>query len=639
MSFDPNFLDRLRDQVSIAEVVGRRVRLTRKGREHSGLCPFHNEKTPSFTVSEDKGFYHCFGCGEHGDVIGFVMKTEGLSFPEAVEKLAGEANLPLPRRDPRELETRKRRADLHEALEEACRWFQEQLETPAGREARDYLAGRGLSPETLRAFRLGFAPDQRGALRKALNARGIDDALLLEAGLLKQPEGGAPLRDYFFNRVIFPIPDRRGRVIAFGGRTLSPDAKPKYVNSPDSPLFHKGRVLYNMARARQAAHDGNALIVAEGYMDVIALTQAGFPGAVAPLGTAVTEEQIAELWRMAPEPVLCLDGDAAGQRAAQRAIERALPTLRPGCSLSFATLPAGEDPDSLVKAQGSAAMSRVLAAARPLSEMLWTGRLAAGRSDTPERRAALRRDLMEAVERIQDPGVRQEYRQEMLRRFDEAFGFRRQRPGKGAWGGGREAGRGGRDRRWEQPEPRPAPPRQSPALLRRRPEQVLLALAIAHPEAALDRVEELAAAPLQSPDLRRLREALLDWLAEVDLGAADLDSSSLRCHLRGQGFAGLLDGLFAPQIYLHESLARPEAPPRDVRKRIGYWILRVREGGAGAREESAGTGSQAGSDGLSGEAEAGTDQPSRAQRERAMAEESTAQQRVIERFDSSEVAD
>ncbi|SMF75356.1 DNA primase [Tistlia consotensis] len=628
MSFDPNFLDRLRDQVSIAEVVGRRVRLIRKGREHSGLCPFHNEKTPSFTVSEDKGFFHCFGCGAHGDVIGFVMKTEGLSFPEAVEKLAGEANLPLPKRDPREAETRQRRTDLHEALEEACRWFEEQLQAPGGAEARAYLQGRGLSAATLRDFRLGFAPDQRGALRKALNARGVDDGRLLEAGLVKRPEGAGPdvpLRDYFFNRVIFPIPDRRGRIIAFGGRTLSPDAKPKYVNSPDSPLFHKGRVLYNMARARQAAHDGNALIVAEGYMDVIALAQAGFSGAVAPLGTAITEEQIAELWRMAPEPVVCLDGDAAGQRAAQRAVERALPALRPGCSLGFATLPAGEDPDSLIASQGAAAMARVLAAAQPLAEVLWTGRLAAGRSDTPERRAALRQELMAAVERIQDPGVRQEYRQEMLRRFDEAFGFKR-RSGREL---GREPGRGRGAGRWDQPEVRPAPPRQAPSLLRRRPEQVLLALAVAHPDAALERIEELAAAPLQAPDHRRLREALVDWLAE----AGDLDSSALQCHLRGQGFSGLLDGLSGPQIYLHESLARPEAPPRDVRKRIGYWILRVRENSGGRPSLAPGLDETAAT-GQGGEAQgAGT------ATERAMAEESTAQQRVIERFDTSEVAD
>lgn len=628
MSFDPSFLDRLRDQVPIAEVVGRRVRLTRKGREHSGLCPFHNEKTPSFTVSEDKGFYHCFGCGAHGDVIGFVMQTEGLSFPEAVEKLAAEANLPLPRRDPHELETRKHRADLHDALEEACRWFEEQLQAPGGREGREYLAGRGLAASTVRDFRLGFAPDQRGALRKALNGRGIDDGLLIEAGLLKRPDEGAALRDYFFNRVIFPIPDRRGRVIAFGGRAMAAEAKPKYVNSPDSPLFHKGRVLYNMARARQAAHDGNALIVAEGYMDVIALAQAGFPGAVAPLGTAITEEQIAELWRMAPEPVLCLDGDAAGQRAAQRAIERALPALRAGCSLAFATLPAGEDPDSLIASQGAAAMSRVLAAARPLSEVLWGVRLAAGRSDTPERRAALRQDLMSAVERIQDSVVRQEYRQDMLRRFDEAFGFRR-RAGK-SWAKGRAAGdpagRGAR-RGWEQPEAQALPPRQAPSLLRRRPEQVLLALAVAHPDAALDRIEELAAAPLMVSEHRRLREALLDWLAE----AGDLDSSALQCHLRGQGFSGLLDGLGGPQIYLHEALARPEAPPRDVRKRIGYWILRVRESGEGARGEERGTAGAPGEPDETGAAAADIG--------RAKAEASTAEQRVIERFDITEVAE
>ena len=377
MTLSTEFLDEIRARLSLADVVGRKVKLVKRGREHSGLCPFHSEKSPSFTVSEDKGFYHCFGCGAHGDVIGFVMQTEGLSFPEAAERLALEAGLQVPVSSPQDREAAQRRADLYEVLDAATGWFQEQLYTADGAEARAYLERRGVAPETTALFRLGFAPDKRGALRKAMNARGYDDDQLVEAGLMKRPDpdqavgrGAQDLRDYFFHRIIFPITDRRGRVIAFGGRALG-DSKAKYLNSPETNLFHKGRVLYNMARARQAAHDTGEVIVVEGYMDVVALAQAGFPAAVAPLGTAVTEEQIEELWRMAERPTLCLDGDAAGQRAGFRAAARALPLLKPGRSLGFAVLPANEDPDSLVNSRGAAAFRQVLDSAQPLADVVW----------------------------------------------------------------------------------------------------------------------------------------------------------------------------------------------------------------------------------------------------------------------------
>jgi DNA primase len=362
MTIPPAFLDEIRARVPLAEVIGRRVRLKKRGREHEGLCPFHNEKTPSFTVSEQKGFFHCFGCGAHGDVLGFVMRSEGLSFPEAVEKLAAEAGLSVPQSSPEERARQRRSADLLEVLEQATQWFEQQLAGAEGSAARAYLEQRGVSPATTAAFRLGFALDRRGALRKAMNAKGIGDSQQVEAGLLKLPEDGGAPRDYFFDRVIFPIADRRGRIIAFGGRALG-ESKAKYLNSPETALFHKGRVLYNLARARQAAHDSGELIVTEGYMDVIALSQAGFPGAVAPLGTALTEAQIAELWRLAREPVICLDGDAAGRRAGLRAALTALPALAPDRSLRFALLPEGEDPDSLLASQGAAALRRTLDAA------------------------------------------------------------------------------------------------------------------------------------------------------------------------------------------------------------------------------------------------------------------------------------
>ncbi len=328
MAFPPRFLDELRQRVSLAEIVGRRVKLVRRGREYIGLCPFHKEKTPSFSVVEDKGFYHCFGCGAHGDVIGFVMQTENLSFPEAVEQLARQAGLDVPQESREERERAARQATLQGAVDAACVYFEQMLYGPDGRAARAYLERRGLDEATIRRFRLGYAPDGRDHLKRAL-AKEFPEPLLIEAGLLRKPEGGGETYDYFRDRVIFPIGDRRGRIIAFGGRVMG-DGQPKYLNSPDTPLFQKGRVLYGWALARAAAAKEPSAIVVEGYMDVIALHRAGFATAVAPLGTALTEAQIEELWRLAPEPILCFDGDAAGQRAASRALARALPILKPG---------------------------------------------------------------------------------------------------------------------------------------------------------------------------------------------------------------------------------------------------------------------------------------------------------------------
>ncbi len=329
MAFPPRFLEDIRDRVGLADVVGRRVKLIRKGREHLGLCPFHTEKTPSFTVNEDKGFYHCFGCGAHGDVISFIQNTENLSFPEAVEQLAGMAGLAMPEETPEERARMQRQAGLAEAAEAAAHWFAARLRDAAGKAALGYLAERGVDDAALRRFRLGFAPDSREALKQALTGQGFTEAVLVEAGLLIQPEDGRPSYDRFRGRVIFPIADRKGRVVAFGGRILEGDG-PKYLNSPETPLFHKGRMLYNMDHAVPAARDGAEVVVAEGYMDVIALDRAGFHAAVAPLGTALTEDQIAALWKLSDEPVLCFDGDEAGGRAAARAADRALPLLRCG---------------------------------------------------------------------------------------------------------------------------------------------------------------------------------------------------------------------------------------------------------------------------------------------------------------------
>ena len=421
MAFPPRFLEDLRGRVSITDVVGRRVRLIRKGRgEATGLCPFHNEKTPSFTVSEDKGFFHCFGCGVHGDVIGFVMRSEGLEFPQAVEKLAGEAGMQVPRETPEERERAERQATLGGAVEFAAKFYEQQLRASAGRSGLEYFKRRGLSDDTMRRFRLGFSPDTGHGLKAALEKAGIPEAISIEAGLLIKPDDGRPCFDRFRGRVMFPILDRKGQAIAFGGRILD-QGEPKYLNSPETPLFHKGRVLYGLNHAQKTARETNEIIVVEGYMDVIALAQAGISNAVAPLGTALTEDQIALLWRMAQEPILCFDGDNAGQRAAARAADRAIPLLKPGLSLRFAWMPAGEDPDSLVRAKGAAGFRDELARMEPLVDVLWQQVLADRPLDTPERRAGFRRDLAEAVGRIADKSVQDAYRQEAHRRLDELF--------------------------------------------------------------------------------------------------------------------------------------------------------------------------------------------------------------------------
>ncbi len=560
MSLPPDFLDQLRSRASLVGVIGRRVKLTRKGKEHMGLCPFHNEKSPSFSVVEDKGFYHCFGCGAHGDVISFVMQSEGLTFPEAVEKLAGEAGLEVPKPSPRAAAEAEERKGLGDVVELACRFFQGELAAPGGQAGRRYLEGRGLKPETIASFRLGFAPGRRGALATALKAQQVTETLLIESGLAKraegEEEGGGRLREYFFDRVIFPIEDRRGRVVAFGGRTLG-DGQPKYLNSPDSTLFHKGRLLYNLARARQAVRDGQPLLVVEGYMDVIALAEAGIGGAVAPLGTAVTEEQIAELWRLSDAPILCLDGDNAGRRAALRAAERALPLLQAGKTLRFAFLPAGEDPDSLVRQAGRAALDRVLGAARPLAEIVWQKELDEQVPDGPEAWAALKLRLLAAAGRITDAEVQRLYRDELLDRY---YAARRQRRGLSA--GGPSGGPGGgsgqpRGRRFG-PGRTPAPERSSlprPEGLLRRRDTLLLAVAINHPNLLAEWLEELAALPLALPEHQRLRQGIIDTLSE----APDLDSERLARHLSSLGLGDALAKVLSPAVYALCAAARPEA--------------------------------------------------------------------------------
>jgi len=343
MKFPDSFLEEIRARLPVSQVVARRVNLKRRGREFVGLSPFNKEKTPSFTVNDQKGFYHCFSSGKHGSIFDFVMETEGLSFPEAVERLAGEAGIPLPKPDPQYERAQQQRLGLYDALEAAARYFEDELKSKEGRGALGYAERRGLLPSTLKEFRFGFAPGDRSALKSTLLAKGFSEKQLLDAGLLIRPDDGRETFDRFRNRLIIPILDIKARVIGFGARTLDDSVQPKYLNSPETSLFDKGSTIFNFARARGPAFDKNELIVVEGYMDVIALHQAGFANSVATLGTAFTERQMELLWQLAPEPIICFDGDRAGEAAAARAIDRMLPTLREGHSFRFAFLPQGSE--------------------------------------------------------------------------------------------------------------------------------------------------------------------------------------------------------------------------------------------------------------------------------------------------------
>jgi DNA primase len=554
MAFPPQFLDELRARISVSEVIAPKVRLIRRGRESTGLCPFHNEKTPSFTANDDKAFYHCFGCGAHGDIITFVMETEALNFPEAVEKLAGMAGLAVPRQSPEERERAKDRATLQQVMEQACAWFENQLAQPGGRQALDYLRGRGFSDDTIGQFRLGYAPDGRGRLGQALEARDITRDQLVEAGLVKLPDGGGEPRDYFFNRVIFPITDRRGQVIAFGGRILG-DGQPKYLNSPETSLFHKGRVLYNSALAREAARAAGTVVVVEGYTDVIALAQAGLSQTVAPLGTALTEEQMLALWRMVDEPVLCFDGDNAGQRAAFRAAERALPLLQPGKSLRFVALPAGEDPDSLVRARGRAGFDELLAKARPLVDVVWALEAGAGKFATPEQRAALERRLNQHVSQIADRGVQYHYQQQIRERLRSLFG--------------RNAGRGGGARRTASANDRQAPPanlspRGDLAALREQQERVLLSIIINHNELVHGMADELADVSLGNTEL----DSILREILNVAVDQPELDSAGLQRHLINCGYQKPLAAVLSSKTYRQALFAAPDASAEEAARAL-----------------------------------------------------------------------
>jgi DNA primase len=539
MSFPKSFLDELKARIRVSDVVGRKVKLTRRGREFVGLSPFNNEKSPSFTVNDDKQFWHCFSSGEHGDVIKFLEKTENLSFLEAVERLAGEAGMEMPQRDPHHVEREREAATLIDVMEMAARFFRDKLKSGVGAEARLYLERRGLKAATIERFGLGYAPGldrhDRKQLMDWLKGQDVTVAQMAEAGLIIHGDDIPEPYDRFRNRLMFPICDARGRVIAFGGRALDAEQKAKYLNSPETPLFHKGRGLYNLHQARKPAYDGGTVIAVEGYMDVIGLAQGGIDNAVAPLGTALTEDQIGLMWRMAPEPILCFDGDRAGLKAAFRAVERVLPLLKPGHSLRFALLPEGKDPDDLVREQGGEAMRAVLDAARPLADMVWEKEYSAGVWDTPERRAALEARIEEVIGQIADPKVKGYYGQDLRGRIQRLFGQRQSGrgafPSRGAGNFRRQPWKPGQrfDPRLQPvtPELRRSALARSDAGAVEKMEEVILTVLLNHPALLETYCEEISRLAIKTATLDRLRNEIIDIAALH----APLERAALMDHL------------------------------------------------------------------------------------------------------------
>ncbi|HRK20074.1 MAG TPA: DNA primase [Hyphomicrobiaceae bacterium] len=598
MKYPPQLLDEIRARLPVSSVVSRRVQLKKAGREWRGLSPFKQEKSPSFFVNDQKGFYHCFASGEHGDIFSFLMKVGGLTFPEAVEELAQEAGVALPKIEPRTPEARREmearedeRSRLFRLMEEAQSFFEAQFQTPDAADARRYITmKRGLRVQTLKTFRIGYAPASRHALKEHLGRKGFSIADMIVSGMLIGGDDIPEPYDRFRGRVMFPITDLKGRIIAFGGRALDPDAPAKYLNSPETPLFHKGSVLFNAARARAAAHEKGRVIAVEGYMDVVALAEAGFGESVAPLGTALTEDQVKLLWRMADEPILCFDGDSAGRKAAFRAVEVVLPHLKPGQSVKFAFLPDGLDPDDLIRRDGAAAMEDVLGATRSLVDVLWDREWGGGDWTTPERRAQLEVNLRTLVGRIADPAVRDHYVFEIRDRLNKAWGrvqgrggppdrqgFERRAPSGRPWHGngqfpvrprpappsrGQAAGRAGL--------PPLAPPVPSDSLRHSRlvaghgpviapREAVLLLGLLNHPWLIEEHAEEIANLDFSDRGLLRLRDAMLEIVADSDFVDKPLDSTEFRGHLARLDLGNVISLIERAVTHRADRFAMPDA--------------------------------------------------------------------------------
>ena len=554
MAFSPQFLDEIKDQLGLVTLIGRRVSLQKKGKEYLGICPFHNEKTPSFTVNESKGFFHCFGCGEHGSIFDFLIKIDNLTFPEAVERLASEAGIDLPADTPEMREQEKQIQTNYEVLERASLFYEKQLHSPNGKEALTYLFNRGISKEIIEKFRIGFAPDSGGALKAELSRAGIKKNILVETGLVivsNRPQN--PPFDRFRNRVIFPITDPRGRVIGFGGRILG-KGEPKYLNSPETPLFKKGKNLYALYNSKESARKNDELIVTEGYTDVISLHQSGFDTAVAPLGTSLTEEQIKLLWRFARKPILCFDGDSAGQRVAMRAAERALPLIKPGYSLQFVMLPGGEDPDSFIRANGPKAARKMFSGAIALSEVLWKIETIGFKLDTPEDRSWLERRLRERTLQIKDDTVRRyyltEFKERLRQRFHHSQTYMYSKKGNTPQTRSQLAEKSGISTQVDSKNLR---------------ESILIYTLISHP-LLFDQVgERLGTVTFSDPNLDKLRQEVLMALASLEEVGEGLDSKSLEDHLISTGCLAQMRDPLRRQIFNHASFSRPDEQLENAR--------------------------------------------------------------------------
>ncbi|HEY1427659.1 MAG TPA: DNA primase [Caulobacteraceae bacterium] len=537
MRFDDAFLDELKSRLRPSDVIGRTVKLRRQGREFVGLSPFSKERTPSFFVNDDKGRFFDFSSGKNGDVISFVQETERLTFAEAVERLAAEAGMALPTPDPRAAETEKKLTGLSDWLELAAAWYEAELRRPGGREARAYLERRGLPEDDWKRFRLGYAPAGRTAVKDYLVAKGAQPAALVEAGLLIGPEDGGAPYDRFRDRIMFPIEGARGKIVSFGGRALDPEARAKYLNGSDTPIFHKGRVLYGLPEARKLLHapgaDAAPLVAVEGYMDVIACQRAGV-AAVATMGTALTEDQMEAMWRLHPEPTLCFDGDRAGRAAAFRAIDRALPLLKAGQSFKFALALGGKDPDEVLREAGAAALKTRLADTVAFAELLFVRERDAEPLDTPERRAGLRQRLRKAAAAIADPDLKEAYREDLQRRFDALFPAQ-QPTDRGDWRGARRGFRG--------PDPRLTDAGRAAARrLAREIEPLSAALAsyaLCDPPVLDPHLDEFGPAALGDPALGDLVSEIIRLRLEADR----LDTGALERHLRSRGFSALLNDI------------------------------------------------------------------------------------------------
>lgn len=555
MRFGEAFLDEIKARVRPSDVVGRHVKLKRQGREFAGLSPFTNEKTPSFFVNDEKGFYHCFSSGKHGDAISFLMEVEGLTFPEAVEKLAGLAGLEMPKADPQAEARAARNKETISWMERAQEFFERSLYRQVGQSARDYLSNRGLSKTAAEYFGMGFAPHDFSGLKSELIQQGATEKQLVEAGLIiESDDKSRDSWDRFRNRIMFPIHDSRGRLVAFGGRAMEKDAKAKYLNSPETPVFSKSRLLYNYHRARKALADpkngSRGMIVAEGYMDVIALSRAGFEHAVAPMGTALTEEQLDLLWRAGPEPILCFDGDKAGLRAAYRSIERALPLLKPGYSLRFALLPEGQDPDDLIRADGPPAMRSVLESALPLIDMLWRREREKEPLSTPEQKAGLKSRLYAALDEIEHADVKSLYKTELLARFDKAYGWKPNR----------------RQNRSDEPKADKLAMKRGAAALTKnlRRERALIGAVLLYPE-LLSRVDEtLFELPFTNPGCVRLQRSLLSYWRVTKA----VEINALNTHISEEGLETLRKDILRDRLLI---IAAMGGASSDLDTRTAFW--------------------------------------------------------------------